>query len=237
MTSKIIFGMIHATTIKQRRSLYISQIAPLWDAQGVEYQLFLDPPGPQKDLLGIWANARRAWLTLADSDATHVCVLNDDHVPCPDFLAKLEAFLDEHTGDAVCFFQPAAADASAIKALMTAGMESFSLPESMIMWGGTIVLPRVAVAEVIGVADRCPFDYHDDIRITHACDVVGLPMTVRGTSLVAHLGARFESYTGPLSDNADVVEYRTGYTFDVSDFPCKNELIEPQSEGSTNDND
>jgi hypothetical protein len=45
--------MIHATTIKQRRSLYISQIAPLWDAQGVEYQLFLDPPGPQKDLLGI----------------------------------------------------------------------------------------------------------------------------------------------------------------------------------------
>jgi hypothetical protein len=208
--------MIHATTIPERASLYRSIVAPAWAREGVEYLLHFDPPSPTLQRLGIWGNAKRAWASLIESGASHACVLADDLIPCPRFENKLISFVNKNQCSACNFFQPADPyDTEGVRALMLADAP-FTVPGHMTVWGGCLVLPTRSICATLQLADQLDaFGDMDDVRLTHALQHLDVPIVNVARSLVRHIGAHYESYSGTNCASKEFVEYRSGFTFDT----------------------
>jgi hypothetical protein len=198
---------MHCSASEPRAQLFRDVVAPALAREGVQYTIFDDV---QKN--GPWWNAERAWRSLMASREPYTMVLQDDMLPCAGFTDKLEAFVQQFFGRGLCVFQPAHREPEKVRELMNLGC-NFVLPEDMIAWGGSILIPTEQLRSVIDLAGCFGgFGIHDDLRITRAMDRRGLRIVVRKKSLLRHVGAS-ESVTGNSHPNT---EYQTGFTFEGS---------------------
>lgn len=144
------------------------------------------PPSGKADR--VWANARAAWL-MADPDADWHAVIQDDAVPCPDFLAGLERALAYVPPDAVVSpylgtgrTVPIRWEALA-RAADTAGASWVRTQK--LMWGVCIVLPVGMITEMIQRADRRP-GIPDDMRVAGWAEKTGREVWYTWPSMINH---------------------------------------------------
>jgi len=158
----------------------LDRIVPtFWDTEG--------PPSGNGDR--VWRTARGGW-QLADPDATHHVLIQDDALPCEDFLAGLERALAYVPPDAVVSPYlgtgrnvPIRWEAMA-RAAETAGA-SWVVSQKL-MWGVCLVLPTHLVPEMVEYADRRS-GVPDDMRVAGWAEKTGRDVWYTWPSLVDHL--------------------------------------------------
>ncbi len=136
----------------------LDRIVPVsWDTEG--------KPSGNSDR--VWRNARRGW-ELHDPNADWHALIQDDALPCPDFLPALERALEHVPDDAVVSPYlgsgrnvPIRWEALA-RAATTAGA-SWVRTEKL-MWGVCIVLPVKLIGEMVEWAERRT-GIPDDMRV------------------------------------------------------------------------
>jgi hypothetical protein len=203
----ISFGivMMHATFDEDRNRLF-RETSAQWDAQDIPFGLALD-----HDRNGAWSTCKAAWHMAYNHRFlhSHWLVIQDDFVPCPRFTEKIYAFITRYPDSPLCIFQPAAIHPPDMVGLM--GKGDFIIPDSMIAWGGSLVLPAGMINDIVSMANV--FDGlsdMDDTRLSASLFAHGLQTWCVGKSLVRHMGAG----KSLLHPNDNLIEYRTGLTFD-----------------------
>lgn len=196
---------MHAAFSPRRKMLLHGTVWPAWSREGVH-------PWVVSDYLkrGPWEVCKEAWGLARDQE--YWCVLQDDFIPCHGFTALVETFIQRHPNQPLCIFQPASVEPSEVKALM--GKDDFVIPEHMIPWGGSLILPTKIIPQVIAMADVFTgFGTQDDTRLAHALLHLGLSTVNIGTSLIRHIGAG----QTVVQDWEEPIEYRRGFTFHDGD--------------------
>lgn len=137
----------------------------------------------------VWRTARGGW-SVADPDADWHVLIQDDAVPCPDFLAGLERALAYVPPDAVVSPYlgtgrnvPIRWEAMA-RAADTAGAPW--VRSTKLMWGVAIVLPVARIGEMIDYADRRA-GVPDDMRVAGWAEKTKREVWYTWPSLVDHL--------------------------------------------------
>jgi hypothetical protein len=137
----------------------------------------------------VWRTARGGW-GLADPAADWHALIQDDAVPCADFLAGLERALAFVPQDAVVSPYlgtgrnvPIRWEAMA-RAADTAG--ACWVRSTKLMWGVCIVVPTAAIPSMIDYADRRA-GAPDDMRVAGWAEKTGRPVWYTWPSLVDHL--------------------------------------------------
>lgn len=143
-------------------------VSDLQDRLGRDIPIAWDTEGPASGNSDrVWRTARAGW-RLADPDADWHVLIQDDAVPCPDFLEGLERALEFVPPDAtVCPYlgQGGAAPRKwlTLGTLADQRRASFVVSQSL-MWGVAICLPVALIPDMIARADtmhRVP----DDMRV------------------------------------------------------------------------
>jgi hypothetical protein len=146
----------------------VDLVSDLQDRLGREVPVHWDPEGkPSGNGDRVWRVARGAW-QLHDPEADWHVLIQDDALPCPDFLSGLERALEYVPMDAtVCPYL--GRGGAAPRKWMTMGamadqrQASFVVSQSL-MWGVAICLPVALIPDMIVRADtmhRVP----DDMRV------------------------------------------------------------------------
>jgi hypothetical protein len=149
-----------------------------WDDEG--------PPSGNADR--VWRTARGGW-SLADPDAHWHALIQDDAVPCADFLAGLERALVNVPGD--CVVSPYLGTGRNVPIrweAMARAAEHSGAPwvrSRKLMWGVCIVLPVRRIPEMIEYADRRP-GVPDDMRVAGWAENTGREVWYTWPSLVDH---------------------------------------------------
>ena len=134
----------------------------------------------------LWDTTKRTWhQALRKRNVTHVVAMQDDMLPCPNFLSLLYGALEARPAAIVCYF-------SMRQALLTAQAQGISwLYGPDCTWGGTTVLPSDLAIEFL-LWERKNIDpmfKSADRRLVLFCREHGLPVYVTAPSLVQHEGA------------------------------------------------
>ena len=149
-----------------------------WDDQG--------PPSGQADR--VWRTARGAW-ELADPAADWHALIQDDAIPCPDFLAGLERALEHVPPDVVVSAYLGTGRTVPIRweALARAADSAGAswVRTQKLMWGVCIVLPLNLIPEMIERADRRA-GVPDDMRVAGWAEKTGREVWYTWPSLVNH---------------------------------------------------
>ena len=191
-------AMMHATHDARRVQLYHNEIAHAWRSE-----LQSDPVivvDHQKS--GPWDTAKRAWLAAAAIGSTYSMVLQDDFLPCSDFIRLALSRLSGPENEAVCVFQPAG-DPIEIRAIMNCA-SPFTIRPPHIPWGGSLIVSTGIVHDMLRVGEMLSFAEHDDMRLAAALTVMGVGVRCQAPSLMRHEGARFDPVPS---------EYRHGFSF------------------------
>lgn len=195
---------MHATHDHGRKRLFSQLVWPSLVRNDVHPMVVYDHTRQ-----GPWDTCRRAW-SLAGSPCTHWMVMQDDFTVCRDFLKLAHEFVARHPDDACCVFQPASFDPDSIKSLM--GQDDFVIPDGMIPWGGSLILPMTLINKIVSTADVMHgFGTEDDTRLAHAMKRNRVACWNVGTSLIRHVGAG--NSLVQTGNYADSVAYRTGFTY------------------------
>lgn len=154
-------------------------VAIAWDDEG--------PPSGNADR--VWRTARRGW-QLADPEADWHVLLQDDAVPCRDFLAGLERALAYVPPDAVVSPYLGTGRNVPIRwEALARAAETKSAPwvrSTKLMWGVCIALPVARIPEMIAYANqraRVP----DDMRVAGWAERTRREVWYTWPSLVDHL--------------------------------------------------
>jgi len=149
-----------------------------WDDEG--------PPNGKADR--VWRTARGAWL-LADPAADWHVLIQDDALPCEDFLAGLERALEHVPPDAVVSGYLGTGRTVPIRweALARAADSAGAswVRTGKLMWGVCIVLPVRLIPEMIERADRRA-GIPDDMRVAGWAERTGREVWYPWPSLVDH---------------------------------------------------
>lgn len=139
---------------------------------------------------GVWPTARRAW-TSYDPAATHHLVLQDDVVPCLDFLAGAERALSVHPEVPVSFY----ANRAAVEEARAVRVNWAVIPDGA--WGQAMCLPVSMIPPWLAWVDENVMSSfkHDDSRLTMWLLRTRCPVWCTAPSLVEH-GLPGESLLG-----------------------------------------
>jgi hypothetical protein len=129
-----------------------------WDDEG--------PPSGNGDR--VWRTARAGW-RMADPSADWHVLIQDDALPCRDFLAGLERALEHVPADAtVCPYLGRGGSAPVRWSRMAAEADRRGAPfvaSDRLMWGVAICLPVRLISDLIECADRM-YRVPDDMRVS-----------------------------------------------------------------------
>lgn len=111
---------------------------------------------------GEWRNHRRAWTSLAQSDATHGVVLQDDAVPIPNFREELAKAISRRPEDMISLYvgrhRPHREEV--IRAVEGAErMGAGWIASTALHWGVGVVIPVPQIADVLSAAQGVRFPY------------------------------------------------------------------------------
>lgn len=132
---------------------------------------------------GLWWNCKRAWSNIPDK-STHHLVLQDDMMPCRNFIPALYEIIRVKPEQIVHIF---ASSKRVIEAL-DAGKHWYTTPDAS--WGGSIILPRKHFGWCEW-ADRHLQDFSpicDDTRLDHYAICNQEPIWSVAPSLIEHIG-------------------------------------------------
>jgi hypothetical protein len=137
----------------------------------------------------LWDTARRAWLSGAeDIHATHVMVLQDDMIPCVGFSSILRRIVTQKPDAAISVFAFPGAHWAAVQQYGGDGKPGWRSCGGS-FWGGSIILPRARVEEMIAYADTLAHQGdHDDARIGEWARHSGIECAHWYPQLVEHVG-------------------------------------------------
>lgn len=139
------------------RSRLDRDVPVAWDDEG--------PPSGNSDR--VWRTARRGW-QLADPEADFHVLIQDDALPCADFMAGLEAALEFVSADAVvCPYLGrggAAPKRWANMAAEASRRDAHWVVSAKLMWGVAICLPVALIPAMIERADVA-VGVPDDMRV------------------------------------------------------------------------
>lgn len=108
--------------------------------------------------LGVWENAKRAWLRPAvKPGAQYRVVIQDDAILCDDFTAKAEAFLEQHKGHVVSFYY--GDDPKHNKWVQP---DHFDAP---LYHAVCLAIPTKQIPDMIAYCDKKPEAIGDDMKI------------------------------------------------------------------------
>lgn len=165
--------------VKTLLSVLDRPAAIAWDDEG--------PPSGSGDR--VWRTARRGW-ELADPGADWHVLIQDDALPCDDFLAGLERALSYVPQDAVVSPYlgtgrnvPIRWEAMALAADSTGATWVRS---QKLMWGVSIALPVARIPDMISYADKRA-GVPDDMRVAGWAERRGHDVWYTWPSLVDHL--------------------------------------------------
>lgn len=172
------------------------------------------PPSGKADR--VWRTARGAWM-LADPEADWHAVIQDDAVPCADFLAGLERALEHVPPDAVVSPYlgtgrnvPIRWEAMA-RAADSAGASWVRTQK--LMWGVCILLPTRLIPEMIERADRRA-GIPDDMRVAGWAERTGREVWYPWPSLVDH--RKVPSLTKHRSSDRVARRWHSGSALDLT---------------------
>lgn len=148
-----------------------------------------------EDLAGCWATAKRAWQAYPQN-ATHHLVLQDDALPCRDFLAgaaKACSFRPHHPITYTCWRE------TLMNKALAQGVSWIETPDGV--YGQATSLPTWMIPRLMKweEATMDPACHHDDARIARYCIDHTIPIYATVPALVQH-GAPSDSLLG--QDNA-----------------------------------
>jgi len=132
----------------------------------------------------MWETTRRTWRTAMRPGTTHVVAMQDDMLPCPNFLPLLHGAIEARPGAVICYF-------SMRQALLKAREQGISwLYGPDCTWGGTTVLPIDIAADFLAWERReiDPKFKSADRRLVLYCKAHEFPIYVTAPSLVQHEG-------------------------------------------------
>lgn len=136
----------------------------------------------------VWRTARGGW-SVADPDADWHVLIQDDALPCPDFLAGLERALAFVPQDAVVSPYLGTGRNVPIRwEAMANAAERAGAPwvrSTKLMWGVAIVLPVARIGEMIDYADRRA-GVPDDMRVAGWAEKTKREVWYTWPSLVDH---------------------------------------------------
>lgn len=174
--------MAHPDRADRVRELMAALDRPVaihWDGEG--------PPSGNGDR--VWRTARGAW-ELADPDADWHVLIQDDAVPCEDFLAGLERALAFVPPDAVVSPYLGTGRNVPIRWEAMAGAASTAdarwVRSQKLMWGVSIVLPVKLIPDMIQYANTRA-GVPDDMRVAGWAERRGHEVWYTWPSLVDHL--------------------------------------------------
>lgn len=165
------------------------QVADLRAALGRHVPIAWDDEGKASGNADrVWRNARRGWL-MHDPAADFHALIQDDALPCSDFLAGLERALEHVPDDAV--ISPYLGMGRTVPIRWEAmGNAADKVGASWVrtaklMWGVTIILPVKLIGEMVDWADRRG-GIPDDMRVAGWQDRRGGEVWYTWPSLVDH---------------------------------------------------
>jgi hypothetical protein len=149
-----------------------------WDPEG--------PPSGNKDR--VWRVAREAW-SMHDPDAGYHVLIQDDAVPCADFLAGMELALDHVPGDVlVCPYLGRGRNVPLRWARMAEEADTTGaswVRSHTLMWGVSIAVPTAMVPGMIEWCDR-KAGMPDDMRVGRYFQSLRIDTWYTWPSLVDH---------------------------------------------------
>jgi hypothetical protein len=130
---------------------------------------------------GIWWNRKNA-MSMYSPDDDFICVLQDDAIPCKDFINKLHEIVKDKKAYSLYFGNRKATRQLAEKALKDGGVEL-----TWLSWGVAIVLPTNIIPELIKYGDKLKkYDKHDDTKISKYLKKIGMMIYFPMPSIVDH---------------------------------------------------
>jgi hypothetical protein len=135
------------------------------------------------DKKGIWWNCKQCWSNIP-AESTHHFVLQDDMMPCKNFIPALYEIIRTKTEQIIHIF---ASNQACIKALVE-GKHWYTTPDGS--WGGAIILPRKHFGWCAW-ADGYLQDFSpicDDTRLDHYAICNQEPIWCVTPSLIEHIG-------------------------------------------------
>lgn len=190
---------------KNRFDLYQKEILPKWQKENVFAHIIEDT-----NKSGSWNTCKKAWIYLANQECTHGMVLQDDFVPCQNFLEHLNNFVKKYENSPLGIFQPAAFDPNQTKEFMYKNKD-FEVPIGMVTWGGSLILPKKMILEILCIANVMDgFGKQDDTRLQASINISKYKVINIGKSLIRHVGARWESLVGNSDQSKLYLQYREG---------------------------
>lgn len=152
------------------------------DAVGIPYDKIIYDNRGRSGGGDAWYNARRAWLTTSE-DATHRMILQDDIIPCDDFLNIVRRCVQRLPDCAWTFYNGV---------WVTEAMKRLSTPYVRLngcrVSGQALLLPREHIEPMIKWTDGFFGEAfkHDDARVGVYCLMNDLPMMGTIPSLCQH---------------------------------------------------
>ena len=148
-------------------------------------------PGGEIGPEGTWRAAREGWLCWHNGmvdlyeeaqTASHIVVLQDDVLPCDDFVPRVKAALDEEPWAVVTFFsRNRKVQESAVR-----GKRWATIPASQFLMAQAVAIPLEWVQGFVDFADYCDPVLGDDARIKRWCREARRPIMATVPSLVEH---------------------------------------------------
>ncbi len=150
------------------------------DARNSKVEVVVD-----RHLEGVWANARKCWLSY-DPDAVAHVVIQDDVLVCRDFISGVELVVDTlHEGAVFSLFSTALECASAKKR----GENWFT--RTVGLRGVALGMPTNLIEGWLEWTDRNVESWlkHDDCRLAMFCREMGIRVYLPVVSMVEHEGS------------------------------------------------
>jgi hypothetical protein len=104
VTVSIALSVIHAAWSPARRVMMMDLERKIGGRSVIESETVGYRVSKDMDKRGVWPPAKAAWQFVASTSATHGLVIQDDAIPCTDFLKGVRQAISERPDDPICYW-------------------------------------------------------------------------------------------------------------------------------------
>jgi hypothetical protein len=176
---KLSISIMHCSWNSERVEMLYQLVKKLGDISSLTKLSISDDTEKQ----GIWFNCKQAWQQV-HPDSTHHLVLQDDMLPCTNFIPALHQIIQLKPSEIIHLF----ACNRAIDQALKEGKHWHTMPGGS--WGGSIILPREHFEWYKWVDQHC-LNFHkhsDDTRLDHYAMCHQKLIWNVAPSLIEHIG-------------------------------------------------